>query len=369
MIAVEFALIVIILMSLNASASSTIQIEESGGSSPFIWNFNDQTFSGIIDLNSISGCNFIKWMWDDPINSDFSKTMVYIDGIFMTNVTGDVHHYRAAGLVQNTNHRINLRTVDSYGNIGAWVNDTAKTMHCTVLIINDDNDPYFVDDQSVSTFKSTFKRIGYKVSTRRSNNISNSVPGKYDIIIWSNGDDVSAINNIENEKILVNLSISGAHLLIESGNAARWMQKKEMPNSIDDAMQDHVFHITSNHVYSDTGNLTLASDHPIATTPYVLPETIGFTPTDHGDDESGDADAVRLLPDTTGVYNWSYVKSGGNPVIISVARRSFGLAAYDDDTNVSNGGQIVYIAFDIDDIDSRRVQRKLIENSEKWLRG
>lgn len=324
----------------------------------------------VTHLKNISACNYIEWTWKDPENRDFSKVMVYFDGIFKTNVSKGGQYYKAVNLTQNTKHKLSLRTVDSFGNFGKWKNNTARTAHCTVLIVDDDNDPYFADDRSVPTFESSFKSIGYNITIKRSNVISkNSSLGIYDLIVWSDGDDVSAINSIENEEILVNFSIKGGHLIIESGNAARWLQIKENPGLIDNALRNYVFHITSNHVYSETGNLTLASSHPLANTPNVLPKTIGFTPTDPEDEESGDADAVRILTNAVGIYNWSYVKSGGNPINISVARKSYGLVAYDDDTDVSNGGQIVYYAFDIDDIDSSKIRRKLIENSVKWLRG
>lgn len=322
----------------------------------------------ISNLKNLSGCNFIKWTWTDPKNPDFSKVMVYIDGKFKKNISKGVQYYNAVGLIQNTTHRISTRTVDSYGSIGKWLNDTTKTARCTVLIVNDDNDYKSEDDQSVPKFQSVFRNIGYNVTIEKSSETLNSTWGKYNLLVWSDGDDVSAINNTKYEEMLVDHSVRGRRLIVESGNAARWLQVKEEPQLIDNELRNYVLHITSNYTYSDTGNLTFANNHPIATTPNILPKTIGFTPTDPEDDGSGDADAVRILPNAVGIYNWSYVKYGGNPINPGVARKSYGLIAYDNDANVSNGGQIVYFAFDIDDIDSPEIQRKLIENSEKWLK-
>ena len=246
--------------------------------------------------------------------------------------------------------------------------DTAGTG--TVLIIDDDNDVYFGDDQSVDIFSTTFKDMGYDVTIERSDETSDSTWSDYDIVVWSCGDDLTPIYdrspNPEYKKMLVDYVTDGGHLILESGHIATWI-KRFGDQAMDYELRKKVLHATTDWVYCDVGDLTLSTPHPIKTTPNALPDTIGFTPTNPGDD-SGDADAVRILPNATGVYNWSSVAYMGNPVKESVARISYGLIAYDNDADVTNGGQIVYYAFDIDDIDNPDIQRELIENSENWLR-
>ena len=252
--------------------------------------------------------------------------------------------------------------------VAFYSTDTAGTG--TVLII-DDNDVHFRDDQSVDIFSTTFKDMGYDVTIEESDETSYSTWSDYDIVVWSCGDDLTPIYdrppNPEYKKMLVDYVTDGGHLILESGHIATWI-KRFGDQAMDYELRKKVLHATTDWVYCDVGNLTVsAPDHPVATTPNALPDTIGFTPTNPGDD-SGDADAVRILPNATGVYNWSYVKYGGNPVKESVARISYGLIAYDNDADVTNGGQIIYYAFDIDDIDNNSTQRELIENSENWLR-
>ena len=166
--------------------------------------------------------------------------------------------------------------------------------------------------------------------------------------------------------MLVDYVTGGGHLILESGHIATWI-KRFGDQAIDYELREKVLNASTDWVYSDVGNLTLSTQHPITTTPNALPDTIGFTPTKPGDD-SGDADAVRILPNATGVYNWSYVAYKGNPVKESVARIAYGLIAYDNDADVTNGGQVIYYAFDIDDIDNPDIPRELIENSENWLK-
>lgn len=318
--------------------------------------------ASITNLKNMSyACTYINWTWSDPKNPDFLKVMVYIDGKFKTNVSKGVRYYKATGLFPNTSHKISTHTIDNLGSINqTWRNHSARTAPCklSTLIINDDNDIYFGDDKSVAVVKSAFEKIGYNVTIEKANKTSNSTWNKYNITVWSSGDDYSAINNTEYKEMLIDYVDKGGHLIIESGNAAFWLNKI----GYKPIFREKVLHITSDWVFNDVGNLTLAKQHPVATTPNDLTDIIGFTPTNPGD-YSGDADGVRVL-NATGVYNWSYVAYEGEKLNITTS----GLIAYDNDADVNNGGQIIYYAFDIDDIDSSDIQRKLIENSERWLR-
>ena len=235
-----------------------------------------------------------------------------------------------------------------------------------VLIINDDNDVYSEDDQSVDIFQSAFEDLGYAVKIERSDATSYSTWSDYDIVVWSCGDDLTPIYYLDYREMLLDYVTSGGHLIIESGHISSW-NKRFGDQAIDYELREKVLHATTDWVYCDVGNLTLSTQHPITTTPNALPDTLGFTPTKPGDD-SGDADAVRILPNATGVYNWSYVAYKGKPVKESIAGISYGLIAYDNDADVTNGGQVIYYAFDIDDIDNPDIQWILIENSANWLR-
>ncbi len=234
-----------------------------------------------------------------------------------------------------------------------------------VLIVIDDNDIYFEDDQSVSTFTLAFRNMGYNVRIEESKNTSYATWEKYDSLVWSCGDDYSAVNDIKSRQMLVDYVADGGRLLLESGNIAAWNKEFGGGTTLNSLFRENVLHATTDWAYHDVGDLVLKTKHPIATTPNALPKTIGFTPTNPGD-YSGDANAVRILPDATCIYGWSYVAYGGKFVNDSVASKSCGLIAYD--AKGENGGRIVYFAFDIDDIDDPELQQKLIQNSRNWLR-
>lgn len=73
------------------------------------------------------GYTWINWTWTNPDDTDFNRTMIYIDGVFRENTSNN--YYNATGLTANTQYEIRTRTVDQAGNINyTWVNDTASTM-------------------------------------------------------------------------------------------------------------------------------------------------------------------------------------------------------------------------------------------------
>ncbi|MEA3323749.1 MAG: S8 family serine peptidase [Euryarchaeota archaeon] len=206
----------------------------------------------------------------------------------------------------------------------------------SVLVIDDENPLYSGDNQSADIFQSVFEDIGYTVTVEESDMTSYSTWGNYDIVVWSCGNDTTPINPPEYKEMLVDYVTDGGHLLLESGSIAYWIDRFGS-RVIDRELREKVLHATDDWAYSDVGNLTISnSQHPIATTPNVLPETIKFTPTNREED-SGDADAVRILHDAVGIYNWSYVKRGGDPILDSVARISYGLIAYNDTDSIGCG--------------------------------
>ncbi len=81
----------------------------------------------VTDLaGSFNGSTWINWTWINPSDGDFNHTMIYLDGEFKNNVTGTA--YNSSGLSDNTDHELQVRTVDTAGNINyTWVNDSAST--------------------------------------------------------------------------------------------------------------------------------------------------------------------------------------------------------------------------------------------------
>jgi len=88
--------------------------------------------ASIDDLTvSSRGKNGIKWIWSNP--PDVCYTMVFLNGIWMTNTT--TTQYYGWGLKSNTSYVIGTHTVDEAGNVNTtWVNHTAKTEEGATIV-------------------------------------------------------------------------------------------------------------------------------------------------------------------------------------------------------------------------------------------
>ncbi|WMW22089.1 S-layer protein domain-containing protein [Methanolobus mangrovi] len=73
------------------------------------------------------GSNWIKWTWTNPTDSDFDYSMVYINNVFIENVSTE-YYTTASNLSASTSYTIKLHTVDDSGNINTTdVTNTTST--------------------------------------------------------------------------------------------------------------------------------------------------------------------------------------------------------------------------------------------------
>ena len=78
--------------------------------------------ASITDLINTTGNFWINWTWTNPTDADFNYTMVYIDGVFVTNTSSNYYNSTYSPHATRT---ISTRTVDTAGNINStWVNQT-----------------------------------------------------------------------------------------------------------------------------------------------------------------------------------------------------------------------------------------------------
>ena len=113
--------------------------------------------------NDTSILFYHNWSWTNPVDSDFNGTMIYINGIFVSNVTNTTTFYNFSVSAHNES-TISTHTFDLTGNINStWVNHTSiipnnaptlsglpdnSTNEDTDLIGAFDLDDYFVDADS-----------------------------------------------------------------------------------------------------------------------------------------------------------------------------------------------------------------------------
>ncbi len=110
----------------------TVNINNSNGTASRSWSWivTDGTPPASITNLQMenNGTSWIKWNWTNPIDGDFAKVMVYIDGIFKQNVSAPDSYYNVTGLSSGTSHNISTQTVDTSGNVNStWVNLTNST--------------------------------------------------------------------------------------------------------------------------------------------------------------------------------------------------------------------------------------------------
>ncbi len=64
----------------------------------------------------------ITWIWTDPVSANFDHVMVYLDGVFQTNVTKGIQTFTVQGLSPSTSHTIATKTAGTTGLINqSWV--------------------------------------------------------------------------------------------------------------------------------------------------------------------------------------------------------------------------------------------------------
>ena len=83
--------------------------------------------ASISNLQHTTGTTGINWTWTNPLDDDFSHTIVCVNGVRKTN-TSDAY-YNATTLAPETTYELSTRTVDTNGNVNTttWVNQTATT--------------------------------------------------------------------------------------------------------------------------------------------------------------------------------------------------------------------------------------------------
>ena len=82
--------------------------------------------SSITNLQSTKGTTWIKWTWQNPTDTDFDHTEVYLNGAYQTETSAE--YFNATGLESETSYTIGTRTVDINENINeTWINQTVIT--------------------------------------------------------------------------------------------------------------------------------------------------------------------------------------------------------------------------------------------------
>ncbi len=149
--------------------------------------------ASIVDLKlSQRGETWLKWTWSNPSDIDFRYTMVFLNGIWVTN-TSDTYYY-VNGLMRNSTYELGTHTVDRAGNVNtAWVNHTGKTEDETVLQQSSTTfSPAYYYGRTVSSFKTWVPPVSNKNSYKRWTPLPGRQMDRYHSVLFNR----TASNNI-----------------------------------------------------------------------------------------------------------------------------------------------------------------------------
>jgi len=100
----------------------------------------------ITDLKSTTGNFWINWTWTNPVDSDFSYAVVYIDNVRTSNVSTC---YFKDSYPPHSIKTISIKTVDACGNMNnTWVNLTTAIPNNPVSLINISS-PMVIDEGQI----------------------------------------------------------------------------------------------------------------------------------------------------------------------------------------------------------------------------
>ena len=197
----------------------------------------------------------------------------------------------------------------------------------------------------------------YNLTEQREGETDPSEWGDHDILVWAQG---RKDRNASLESELREYVVSGGHLLIEGANVAEHAGSTEF--------EDDVIHASSidvpplNHYVGQ--NLTkFTPAHPVASKPNDLSDPIEFT---SNQTSRLDSDVCDPENGSVVVLEWEQI-TNVNSSTVDNSNNYGGVFAFDDDSNLSNGGQVLFFSFGIGLIMDGTDRTELVENAMDWL--
>ena len=184
----------------------------------------DEPPATITGLTNISfAYSYINWTWTDPIDSDFDKVMIYLNGTFKQNVTRGMQYYNATGLTPATAYEIGTKTVDIAGNVNdTWKNHSATTGQPVLKVHNINKGTNYSTIQSAIDDANSGNEIHVDNGTFFENvNVNKSVKligaGVNITILNASNPNDHAFNITSNSVNISGFTVTGAQGAIKSG--------------------------------------------------------------------------------------------------------------------------------------------------------
>lgn len=227
-------------------------------------------------------------------------------------------------------------TADDFGGVVESFSITVGAL--PVLVIDD------CGCSAPGLFAAILTTNGYVVTQESASTTNPATWTSYHFIVWSSGNATDPVSSSTYQNALISYVNGGGRLLIEGGESGYDHDGTSFGQT--------VLRITDWNTDS-SGNLDKQlPSHPIALTPYLLPQTLSCTYSSYYDQ-----DACTVHSSASAVFDWT-------------AATGAGVIAYDNDSNPQNGGQVVFFSFNLGCVtDAQSERSNLTVNTARWLSG
>lgn len=204
---------------------------------------------------------------------------------------------------------------------------------------------------SAMLFTQTLIDAGYVVDTTKFATLDITSLDDYDVLVLSAGPRTTAMfDDLAKRTAIVNFTLSGGQTLVEGGEVGYVYRKSGTTTDKDPNFRRNILH--DSVWVSDVSSGYLRKrypTHPIFTSPYFIPDSLGFTGTGFGP-----RDAMRLIPGETGAWKLA----GWYPTYLDTA----GIIAYSP-INHPDSIRNIFFTFSVSNMSDVQAAKNLIENA------
>ena len=231
-----------------------------------------------------------------------------------------------------------------------------------LLIINDDGTAKTEDSsgkpaykrektsygKSATTMQNWLNQMGFTTESMTVAQALNADFTAYDLIISSSGANTSPVSDQNYRDKLENWVSDPAHKLFIEGGELGYdaIKSPGYPTFASNVLHANVWDTDNS---GSLNQVSSQSNHPLATTPNILPSSFAITYAGYGDEDAVTPEGVAYIVYGTNSY-----------------ANDAGILVYDDNTDTTSA-QIVYFAFNFDALNDSSSAKNLLENTVEYL--
>ncbi len=154
--------------------------------------------ASISNLQNTTGNFYHNWSWTNPLDSDFNRTMIYLNGVFVTNVSNITVFYNLTVNAHNTS-TISTHTVDNSSNVNStWVNHTSSIPN-NPITISDVSTSYTLNEGQSLSIDANYTDVDSDAGLFFTNATKGSI---------NSGTGIYTLNTVDGDQGIYNWNIS-----------------------------------------------------------------------------------------------------------------------------------------------------------------